>query len=271
MRQRTPFRRIGLDEARPLLRRDDVAVFDVRDAASFARGSIEGARRISMANLSAVIGAMPKAAPVLIYCYRGNASQDYAQIFSDFGFSEVYSLDGGYEVWSKQPSLASRGTVDDTVRQWLATHGFPPDDINATIGNGTTPIMKASHAGESDILRRLLAAGARLDARNADGNNALWLACVGGHLDIMDMLISAGIDIDNRNDNDATPLMYAASAGKPAVVERLLLAHADISPETPDGFTALDMAASIECLTLLRQATRKLSDGDAKRVAGAVR
>jgi Ankyrin repeats (3 copies) len=88
----------------------------------------------------------------------------------------------------------------------------------------------------------LIAAGARLNARNGDGNNALWLACVGDHLDVIDMLVEAGIDVDNRNDNGATPLMYAASSGKAGIVERLLVKGADPSPETLDGFTALDLA-----------------------------
>jgi hypothetical protein len=47
--------------------------------------------------------------------------------------------------------------------------------------------------------------------------------------------------------------MYAASAGKHEVVRCLLQAGAATGVETPDGFTALDMAATIECLTLLRR------------------
>jgi hypothetical protein len=61
-----------------------------------------------------------------------------------------------------------------------------------------------------------------------------------------------GIDIDNRNDNGATALMYAASSGKAAVVERLLSNGADATPETLDGFSALDLAQTMECVTLLR-------------------
>jgi thiosulfate/3-mercaptopyruvate sulfurtransferase len=101
-----------------------------------------------------------------------------------------------------------------------------------------------------------MAAGAGLDARNTDGNNALWLACVGNHLDVIDVLIDSGIDINNRNDNGATALMYASSSGKSEVVAQLLAKGADTTFETPDGFTALDMAATIECLALLRRATR---------------
>jgi thiosulfate/3-mercaptopyruvate sulfurtransferase len=229
-------------------------VLDVRDAESFARGHIAGARNASNATLSEVIDKTPKSASILIYCYHGNASREYAQIFSDFGFAQVHSLDGGYEAWRTRRSAESTVT-EEALQRWLKERGFSPHDINAVIDNGTTPLMKASHKGEGSVGRMLIEAGAQLDARNADGNNALWLACVGGHLDIIDMLIDAGIDIDNRNDNGATPLMYAASSGKADVIGRLLAHGADIGPETLDGFTALDLAATVECLTLLRRAT----------------
>jgi thiosulfate/3-mercaptopyruvate sulfurtransferase len=48
--------------------------------------------------------------------------------------------------------------------------------------------------------------------------------------------------------------MYAASAGKAAIAERLLAKGADTGLETLDGFTALDLAATVECLALLRRA-----------------
>jgi len=100
MHQRKPFQRIGVEAAETLIRRDDALVFDARDAASFARAHIEGARHLVQAELATIIGSTPKSRPILIYCYRGNASQVLAQTFSDFGFPETYSLDGGYEAWA---------------------------------------------------------------------------------------------------------------------------------------------------------------------------
>jgi thiosulfate/3-mercaptopyruvate sulfurtransferase len=259
MRQRTPFQRIDVAQAKSLLGRGDPLVLDARDAGSFEKSHIAGAQPISSANLSALVGSTAKARPILIYCYHGNASQEYAQIFSDFGFGAVYSLDGGYEAWRTRPAASPSPEPDAALREWLAVHLFPAADINGVIANATTPLMKAAHGGDREIVRSLLEAGADLNARNADGNNALWLACVGSHLDIVDMLIDAGIDIDNRNDNGATPLMYAASSGKAAVVERLLARGADVTPETLDGFSALDLAGTIECLTLLRPKRRERS------------
>lgn len=252
MRHRQQFRRIGVDEAQRVVRRNDALVLDVRDAVSFGNAHVKGAQHVSTANLYDVIDGTARSRPILIYCYHGNASREYARIFADFGFSEVYSLDGGYEDWNSRPRTEGDGVLDETLQQWLAEQGFPPDELDAVIANGTTPLMKACHQGQGALVRMLIAAGALLNARNADGSNALWLACVGNHLDVIDILVEAGVDIDNRNDNGATPLMYGASSGKAGVVERLLAKGADPSPETLDGFTALDLASTIECLGLLR-------------------
>jgi len=252
MRARIPFQRIDVQRAEALFERGDLAVLDVRDAGSFDQSHIDGAEHVTSANLSAVLGATAKTRPVLIYCYHGNVSREYGQIFSDFGFSKIYSLDGGYEAWRSRSPARARKAIVAELQQWLAAQRFPSADVNAVIANATTPLMKASHHGNRNIVRLLIAAGAEVNARNADGNNALWLACVGGHLEMIDLLVEAGIDIDNRNDNGATPLMYAASSGKAAVVERLLAKGADVTPETLDGFSALDLAQTIECLRLLR-------------------
>ena len=257
MRQRRPFQRIDVTQAEGLLEHRDLLVLDARDAASFAKSHVDGAQPISSANLSALVGNTARTRPILIYCYHGNASQEYAQTFSDFGFGEVYSLDGGYEAWCGKSPTGASPQLDAALQEWLAVHQFPAAGFNAVIANATTPLMKASHGGDREIVRSLLKAGSDLNARNADGNNALWLACVGSHLDIVDMLVEAGIDIDNRNDNGATSLMYAASSGKAAVVQRLLARGADVTPETPDGFSALDLAGTIECLTLLRPKRRE--------------
>ena len=257
MTPRIPFQRIDIGFAAELLQRDDVLRFDVRDAGSFAQSHMTGAQHLTQRNLGELITGTTKRTPILIYCYHGNASQEYAQTFSDFGFTEVYSLDGGYDAWRlRLPATGGTAVVSDALGHWLDAQGFPKGDVNATIANRMTPLMKAAHLGNVAALRELLATGAEIAATNADGNNALWLACVGNHLDAIDVLVEAGVAIDNRNDSGATALMYAASSGRAEVVAHLLAKGATTAIETLDGFTALDMAASLECLSLLRHATR---------------
>ena len=252
------FRRIDAAAASQLLTRDDVLVLDSRDQASFDLAHIASARRLSGKNLDATLVGTPKATPVLLYCYHGNASQTYGQMFADFGFAEVYSLDGGFAAWQRFQLQTAPAVLSPQLAQWLQQHSYPCNDLEAVAEHGMTPLMRASKAGGSDIVFELLQAGACLDTNNADGNNALWLACVGANPETLDVLIRAGIDMDHQNDNGATCLMYAASTGKHAVVEKLLAAGANPQLKTLDDYSALDMAATIECLRLLRSVEKKI-------------
>ncbi|MBI3432561.1 MAG: ankyrin repeat domain-containing protein [Hydrogenophilales bacterium] len=258
MKHEKSFRRIDAATASELLGRDDVRVFDSRDEARFERAHIAGAQRLSAANLDATLLGTPKTVPVLLVCYHGNASQTYGQMFADFGFAEVYSLDGGFAAWQRLQRKTAPPVLGPQLAQWLQQHGYPDDDPDAVAEHGMTPLMRASKLGDTETVFELLQAGASLDATNADGNNALWLACVGESLDAMDVLIRAGIDLDHQNDNGATCLMVATSTGKHAVVDMLLASGADPRLTTLDDFSALDMAATIECLRLLRSVEKEM-------------
>ena len=79
----------------------------------------------------------------------------------------------------------------------LPSRDFPPATSTPSITNNTTPLMKAAHLGEIGMIRELIGGRRRLDVRNGDGNNALWLACVGNHLDVDRRAGRFGIDINN--------------------------------------------------------------------------
>lgn len=106
MAARGQFERIDVAKAQELLDKGGIEVIDIRDGPSYAQAHIEGARNVSDRNVGDVLTSLPKDRPVLIYCYRGNGSQVYAQTFVDFGFSEVYSMDGGFEAWRAAMSAA---------------------------------------------------------------------------------------------------------------------------------------------------------------------
>ena len=128
--------------------------------------------------------------------------------------------------------------------------------LDARDAHGNTPLMQAAWRGDAAAVDALLAQGASLTATNRDGNNALWLACVANDPALVTTLVRAGVPIDHPNLTGATCLMYAASSSKPLITRTLLELGADPHLCTQDDYTALDMAASIECLQLLRAATR---------------
>jgi len=144
--------------------------------------------------------------------------------------------------------------MNPQLAAFLAEHGFQPDNINAPQADGRfTPLMRAAKLGRLDIVDQLLVLGVDLAALNADGCNALWLACYNGSHEIIERLIAVGIDIDVQNGNGASCLMYVSSNSKPDLVKLLLEKGANPKLKNFDDFSALDLAASLECLQLLRR------------------
>lgn len=235
--------RICVDQIQDFTTLPGGILIDLRSQADYAKGHIDGALHADGRILEKLIMQLPKDTPILFYCYHGKASLIQGKMFMDFGFIEIYSLNGGYHGWSSV-------YCKSRLQTWLEEQGY--DHANSVFPNGMTPLMQAARLGNTRMVAELLLSGAQLDAKNSDGNLALWFACFSENLDIMDLLIEAGIEINHRNDNGSTCLMYAASSGKDSVVKKLLDAGASTDLMNLDDFTALDMASSLECLNLLR-------------------
>jgi len=94
------FVRISPDDARDLIDDRDVSILDIRDPDSFAAGHMLDAEHLSNETAATFIEKTDKTKPVVVCCYHGNSSQQAAQFLSEQGFKEVYSLDGGFEVWN---------------------------------------------------------------------------------------------------------------------------------------------------------------------------
>ena len=163
-------------------------------------------------------------------------------------------LDARIETSPPYPQrLHDRLTMTPHLTAFLAEHGFPADQLSAPQADGRfTPLMRAAKLGRLDIVQELLALGVDTHVLNADGCNALWLACYNGDHALINTLIAAGTPIDQQNGNGATCLMYVASNSKADLVQLLLSHGANAQLSNFDDFTALDLAASVECLKLLR-------------------
>ncbi|MDP3540395.1 MAG: thiosulfate sulfurtransferase GlpE [Azonexus sp.] len=96
--ERIAYQCIPALEAAALIRAEsNITVFDVRDLVAYRQGHVAEAAHLSEDRLPAWFRRLPKEQPVVIYCYKGNASKTFAQMFSDFRFTRVFSVDGGYE------------------------------------------------------------------------------------------------------------------------------------------------------------------------------
>lgn len=83
---------------------------DIRDEQSYQLGHIAGATHLANHNLQDFIESADPDAPLIIYCYHGNSSQSAAQFFIEKDFTEVYSMDGGFEEWRQHYPQQSGST-----------------------------------------------------------------------------------------------------------------------------------------------------------------
>lgn len=106
----TEFKRIPPEQAQAL-REQGAVVVDVRDPATFAALHISGARHLDNHSIADFIRAADLDAPTVVVCYHGNSSQSAAAYLISQGFSDVYSLDGGFELWrTTYPAETAKGT-----------------------------------------------------------------------------------------------------------------------------------------------------------------
>ncbi|KAK4161625.1 putative ankyrin repeat domain-containing protein [Cladorrhinum sp. PSN259] len=81
-----------------------------------------------------------------------------------------------------------------------------------------------------------------LDLQDGDGMTALYLAANGGHIRVVKSLLNAGAKIDAKSKGNLTPIYGAASAGHARIVEILLEKNAVTTLRSDEGDTALDAA-----------------------------
>jgi len=176
----------------------DPVILDMRDPASRARGTIDGAQVITDELIAGLRRSRAFERPILIYCYHGISSHDMAAFFASLGFRQVYNLTGGWAAW--EASRPANGiTASPLLARWYTANGFTPGNPAARIARGMTPLMQASLAGEIAIVEELLEFEACRHLTNDDGNTALWFACKGDHTEVMRQAASAAIPPACRN------------------------------------------------------------------------
>lgn len=89
------------DLKRKLDANEPLRIFDVREAHEIERAKIEGARQLDETAMQE-IADLPKDTPLVFLCHFGQRSLQAAEHFRSQGFSEVYSLVGGIDAWSRE-------------------------------------------------------------------------------------------------------------------------------------------------------------------------
>ena len=102
-------------------------------------------------------------------------------------------------------------------------------DVNATQGDGTTPLHWAAYKLDAELVGVLLAHGAKADVKNDYGASPLGEAVKAGNAPLVATLLKSGADVNAANVDGETTLMLASRAGSVAVVKELLAHGADVN------------------------------------------
>lgn len=174
----------------------------------------------------------------------------------------------------------------------LLEQGASPDAADTL---GMTPLHAAVQTDKTALLRALIARGAEVNARLAEGlpfrrgdyvsrayfagATPFWLASKDGKVDVMRLLAAAGADTNRASQNGTTPLMVAAGLGQtdsrtppePRLLEAVKLAHdlgGDVRARSRSDQTALHGAAGISGHSIIRYLVSQGADVNAADRSG---
>ena len=106
-------------------------------------------------------------------------------------------------------------------------------------------LWEAAYLGNLAEVKRLVIAGAAVDAADAENRNSLMWTAFNGHTPVAGYLLEKGAAVDNKDASGRTALMYASSGPFVETVELLLEKGAEVNVQgTLEGFTALMTAAA---------------------------
>jgi ankyrin repeat protein len=119
-----------------------------------------------------------------------------------------------------------------------------PGLIEASDGDGDTPLHYAAYGGNVELINYLVDKGAKLELQDAQRKTPLHLAAMGNRRDAVSALLKRGAVLETRDDYQRTALILCARERGQAATGRVLIeAGADVNAVDKFGSTALELAA----------------------------
>ena len=91
---------ISVEELASRLKNGDITVLDVRRAAEFEAGHIEGADWHPLDRFKAAMPEIEKDAPVAVHCKGGYRSLIACSLLQHAGYHNVVDVAGGFDAWA---------------------------------------------------------------------------------------------------------------------------------------------------------------------------
>jgi len=110
---------------------------------------------------------------------------------------------------------------------------------DTSLGEGTTPLMRASKGNDLPVMRLLLDAGADATLTLKDRTTTAMIA---SSVEAIKLLVEHGVDVNAFNTNGQTILHNAAGRGANAVIQYVAEKGARLDKKDKQGRTPLDIA-----------------------------
>ncbi|MGV3607193.1 MAG: ankyrin repeat domain-containing protein [Planctomycetaceae bacterium] len=166
---------------------------------------------------------------------QGNRHHEQLQHFADAAKNGDFV---NYDSSQPQYTANQLRQLSEQQLSELVLNGF---DLSTSDETGQTALMLTAFPPfNSNQFRKLVQAGADVNAKRSDGLTGLMLACAGGEELSVKEWLHAGASVDFRGPNNSTALMLGAKNG--VIVSDLLAHGAKATDLDDDGETALDYA-----------------------------
>ncbi len=93
------FQTVSVGDMPGLLAAENSLLLDCRQVHDYRAGHIENAMHAHDELVESLIRKADKDTNLVIYCYHGHSSEHLAELFGNFGFQNVFSVQGGYASW----------------------------------------------------------------------------------------------------------------------------------------------------------------------------
>ncbi len=173
------------------------------------------------------------AVSILLACAAAHAQRPLADLIQNGErAAALAAIDDGADVNATQgdgttPLHWAVYKVDRELVAELLDRGAKADVTN---NYGSSPLAEAVKLGDFPLVRQLLDAGANVESPNGDGQTALMLAARIGALDVAKLLVERGADVNAKEAwRDQTALVWAVDGNFPELTELLIDSGADVN------------------------------------------